>query len=158
MSSAPPFGIAVTVDVVVFTVREEISMVVLVERGNDPFRGLLALPGGFVDESEDLAEAAVRELGEETGLQVAVDSLVQLGAYGAPRRDPRGRTVSVVYWAQVPGLPDPIGGSDAADSRLVPVDGALNTPLAFDHSLILADAVGAWRERFPNAWEPNSDP
>ncbi|MGH3649909.1 MAG: NUDIX domain-containing protein [Acidimicrobiia bacterium] len=136
-----PARIAVTVDVAVFTIREGRAMLALVERGNDPYRGMLALPGGFVDETEELDAAAARELGEETGLVVPVDSLIQLGAYGAPGRDPRGRTVSIVYWALVADLADPVGGSDAADSRLVPVDEALTIPLAFDHSVILTDAV-----------------
>lgn len=141
MSDPPRARIAVTVDVALFTTRRDRVLVALVERGSDPYRGRLALPGGFVDGEEDLADAAARELHEETGLAVSADALIQLGAYGAIGRDPRGRTVSVVYWALVPDLPDPIGGSDATNSRLVPVDAALSTPLAFDHSLILADAV-----------------
>lgn len=141
MADLPGPRIAVTVDVALFTTRHDLVHVALIERRNDPFRGMLALPGGFVDQEEDLTAAAVRELGEETGLKVGVESLVQLGAYGTPGRDPRGRTVSVVYRALIPDLPDPVGGSDAADCRLVPVDEALAAALAFDHSQILADAV-----------------
>jgi len=116
-------------------------MVVLIERANEPFRGRLALPGGFVEHDEDLPEAATRELAEETGLRVPPRALRQLGAYGAPGRDPRMRVVSIVYWTVVDDLPDPVAGSDAAASRLVAVDRALEEGrLAFDHREILHDA------------------
>lgn len=136
-----------TVDAVIFTQRDGRKMVALVERGNDPFRGSWALPGGFVETEEDLAHAAARELVEETGLEVPAGTLHQLGAYGAPGRDPRMRTVSIVYWARIPDPGEPVGGSDAAASSWVPVDEALSTDffLAFDHRLILTDAVEAAR-------------
>lgn len=132
-------------DAVVFTERNGHEMVVLVERGNDPFRGAWALPGGFVETEEDLADAAARELAEETGLQVPAGALRQLGAYGAPGRDPRMRTVSVVYWAKITNPGEPVGGSDAAASGWIPVDEALGDDfaLAFDHRRILTDAVEA---------------
>lgn len=134
--------IAVTADAVIFTERDGVPQVALVQRGNDPFRGSLALPGGFVESEEDLADAAARELAEETGLAVPAPALTQLAAYGTPGRDPRMRVVSVVFWAAVDDLPDPVGGSDAAASRWVPVDEALGEgfELAFDHRQILTDA------------------
>lgn len=137
--------IAVTVDAVVFTERDGREVVALVERGNDPFVGAWALPGGFVETEEDLADAAARELAEETGLKVPAGALRQLGAYGAPGRDPRMRTVSVVYWARMQDPGEPVGGSDAAASSWIPVDEALGDDfsLAFDHRQILADAVDA---------------
>lgn len=137
--------IAVTVDAVIFTQRDGEEMVLLIERGNEPFQGSWALPGGFVETDEDLVTAAVRELGEETGLEVDTDALTQLGAYGRPGRDPRMRTVSIVYWGRVPDSSDPVGGSDAASSRWVPVAEATEKTfaLAFDHDLILADASQA---------------
>lgn len=137
--------IAVTVDAVVFTQKNHREMVALVERGNDPFRGAWALPGGFVETEEDLTDAAARELVEETGLEVPATALRQLGAYGAPGRDPRMRTVSVVYWARIPNPGEPVGGSDAAASSWIPVDEALEDDfsLAFDHRRILIDAMNA---------------
>lgn len=120
-------------------------MVALVERANPPFQGMWALPGGFVETDEDLGQAATRELAEETGLHVPASSLIQLGAYGTPGRDPRMRVVSVAFWAFITTLPDPVGGSDAAASGFVPVPEALTDDfeLAFDHRQILRDAVEA---------------
>jgi len=138
-SAYPPF--AVTTDVVLFTQRQGQLYVLLIERGADPFQGRWALPGGFVDIDEDLHDAAVRELAEETG--ITAERLEQLGAFGAPDRDPRMRVVAVVFWALVPGLEDPVGGDDAADAFLVSVEEVLSSParLAFDHHQILTDAV-----------------
>ena len=113
--------------------------VLLIERAKDPFRGRWALPGGFVEIDEDLLDAARRELREETGIETEPDRLVQLGAFGKPGRDPRGRVVSVVYLAHVcrPGS-EPTAGDDAARAKWFP----LSDPpeLAFDHAEILAAA------------------
>jgi 8-oxo-dGTP diphosphatase len=135
----PPF--AVTADIAVFTIREDRLHVLLIERGADPFQGRWALPGGFVDIDEDLHDAAVRELAEETG--VVIHNLEQLGAYGAPDRDPRMRVVAVAFWTMVSDLKEPVGGDDAADAFLVPIEEALSDTarLAFDHHQILTDAV-----------------
>jgi len=128
---------AVTVDVVV-TRRSAgggAAEVLLVRRAHDPFRGCWALPGGFVDMDEDLPDAARRELAEETG--VSVGRIEQLGAFGRPGRDPRGRTVSVVYLASAARRSArPRAGDDAAEVRWF----SLSSPprLAFDHSDILA--------------------
>lgn len=135
----PPF--AVTVDLAVFTVRDGALHVLLVERGQDPFRGRWALPGGFVLPRESADEAARRELAEETGLGPdAVGSLhlEQLRTYTDPDRDPRMRVVSVAYAALLPDLPEPRGGGDAASARWS--DARATGPLAFDHDRILADA------------------
>jgi 8-oxo-dGTP diphosphatase len=136
---------AVTADVVLFT--DDLSQVVLVERGNEPFKGALAIPGGFVQIDEDLSDAAARELAEETGLDMPPEQLRQLGAYGAPGRDPRMRVVSVVFWAVVAGDIEPRGGSDAAAALLLSVDAVLAEPgrLAFDHHRILVDTLAAAR-------------
>ncbi|MFJ1648478.1 NUDIX hydrolase [Streptomyces sp. NPDC088258] len=144
-----PFAVAV--DLAVFTVRDSRLHVLLVERGEEPYRGTWALPGGFVRPRESAGQAALRELAEETGLSeetAGAFHLEQLRTYSAPDRDPRMRVVSVAYAALVPGLPEPRGGGDAASARWTPFTGA--EPLAFDHGRILADAydrIGARLER-----------
>lgn len=134
----PPF--AVTVDLVVLTVRAGRFCVLLVERGEDPFAGHLALPGGFVHVDEDLSDAAVRELAEETGTGEGVH-LEQLATYGTPGRDPRMRVVSVAWLALAPDLPEPTAGTDAAAAHFVPLDDLDEHRLAFDHAAILRDGV-----------------
>jgi 8-oxo-dGTP diphosphatase len=128
---------AVTVDLVVLTIRDGALCALLIRRGIPPYRGRWALPGGFVLEHEDLDTAAGRELREETGLPIA-GHLEQLASYGAPRRDPRGRVVTVAYLALLPDLPAPTAGSDASGAAWRP---ATTEPLAFDHGRILADGV-----------------
>ena len=131
----PPF--AVTVDLVVLTVRGDELCALLVRRGEQPFLGRHALPGGFVRPDEGLAAAAARELAEETGLDVG--HLEQLASYGDPDRDPRQRVVTVAHLALVPDQPVPTAGTDAADARWLPV--AQVRDLAFDHDRVLADGV-----------------
>lgn len=135
----PPF--AVTVDLVALTVRDDALHVLLVTRGEEPFLGRLALPGGFVHINEDLPAAAARELAEETGVRRVPGHLEQLGTYGAPGRDPRMRVVSVAYLALAPELPDPVAGSDASAAAWVPVQQATRRRLAFDHGRILGDGI-----------------
>jgi 8-oxo-dGTP diphosphatase len=129
---------AVTVDLVVLTIRDGALSALLIRRGIPPYRGRWALPGGFVLEHEDLDAAAVRELREETGLSAVAGHLEQLASYGAPRRDPRGRVVTIAYLALLPDLPAPTAGSDASGAAWRPVT---TEPLAFDHGRILADGV-----------------
>jgi 8-oxo-dGTP diphosphatase len=130
---------ALTVDVVIFTLREEQLNVLLVRRARPPFQGYWALPGGFIEMNEPLENAAARELEEETGVQDAY--LEQLYTYGDPGRDPRGRVVSVAYFALLPknALARAKAGSDATQLGWFPVDA---TPeLAFDHGQILTYAL-----------------
>ncbi|MEV6525805.1 NUDIX domain-containing protein [Longispora sp. NPDC051575] len=141
----PPAHLVVAVDLVVFTIRADQLHVLLIERGNPPFHGKPALPGGFVRDTENLHAAAERELHEETGLNGHDFHLQQLGAYGEPDRDPRGRIFTVAYLAIVPDLPAPLAGTDASDASWVPVTQAHG--LAFDHDQILADALEAARVR-----------
>lgn len=143
-SRYPP--IAVTVDIVLLTVRQGRFSVLLVRRAHPPFEGHWALPGGFVEPAEDLEAAAQRELGEETGLSVLPPGmhLEQLRTYGTPGRDPRMRVVSVAYVVFAPDLPAPRAGDDAAFARFWSI-GELHDPggpaLAFDHAQILAEGI-----------------
>lgn len=165
-STFPPF--AVTVDLVVLTVRRHALCALVVRRGETPFQGRWALPGGFVKADEDLGAAAARELAEETGLCAqdpaapAIGNgahLEQLATYGDPERDPRMRVVSVAHLALAPDLPAPRAGGDANSARWAPVedllgpdggygrDGEHQAPLAFDHAKILADGVERARSK-----------
>lgn len=137
---------SVTVDVVALTIRDERLCALVVRRGASPYKGRWALPGGFVHIDEDLPDAASRELFEETG--VRADSLEQLATYGAPKRDPRGRTVTVVHLAVIPWAPEAQAGSDAADAEWRSADRLLvPKQLAFDHAQILADGVERARSK-----------
>lgn len=140
--------VAVAVDLAVLTVRAEQLQILLVERGIEPFRGALALPGGFLASAlEDIEKAAFRELAEETGLAADGLHLEQLRTYGTPYRDPRRRVITVCYLAVVPNLPVPTAGGDASAARWVPVAEALAGPLAFDHAQIIGDAVDRARAK-----------
>jgi 8-oxo-dGTP diphosphatase len=148
--------IAVTVDVVALTLRDGVLQVLLIRRGEPPFLGRWALPGGFVrpqataggePAEEDLAQTAARELAEEAGPPLRPRHLEQLGSYGDPGRDPRMRVVSVAYLAFAPELPDAQPGTDATDARWTPVTAASRLPLAFDHAGILADGVERARSK-----------
>ena len=135
----PPFG--VTVDMVLLTVREGVFSVLLVERDTHPYRGKLSLPGGFVGADEDLESAAVRRLERETGVLRSAAHLEQLGAYGAPDRDPRMRVVSVAYLVFAPDLPAPVPGVRTRSVAWVPVGHIDRDALAFDHGQVLAAGV-----------------
>jgi ADP-ribose pyrophosphatase YjhB (NUDIX family) len=108
--------------------------ILLIERRNPPPGW--AIPGGFIEYGESAEDAAVRELFEETGLRAT--ELELLGVYSKPLRDPRFHTLTVVYLAQATG--DPVAGDDAASATWFPLD-KLPTPLAFDHDLVIADAI-----------------
>ena len=137
-------AIQVTVDIVVFTVHEQTLQVLLIERGIDPFKGRYALPGGFVLAEETLEQAAFRELFEETGTKNVY--LEQLYTFGDPHRDPRGRVVTVAYYALVPTDKSPLlAGTDAAAAGWYPVFAL--PPLAFDHGKIVEYAVDRLRNK-----------
>ena len=125
---------ALTADGVLF----DGDRVLLVERGHAPFRGKLALPGGFVEGTESAEQAVLREVKEETGLTARVVGLV--GLYSAPGRDPRGPTATAVFLlARTGGRLQ--AGDDAASATFVPLRKARLAGLAFDHDLILAEAI-----------------
>lgn len=148
---------ALTADVVALHRSGGVDRVLLVRRGSQPFAGCWALPGGFVDPDEDPQVAALRELAEETGLDLADVALRELGLYGAPGRDPRGRVVSSAWWVRLPEGDAPaevVGGDDAAEASWVPLREVLGGPdqdddddgggrgqLAFDHAGVLRDAL-----------------
>lgn len=129
---------AVTTDIVLFTVKSGKLQVLLIERGEKPFKNEWALPGGFLKMEEDLDACAVRELYEETGVKDVY--LEQLGTFGAVGRDPRERVISVAYFALVPE--DNItlrAGTDASKAEWFDIDDL--PTLAFDHSDILERAM-----------------
>ena len=127
-----------TVDIVVLIGQTLPRCILLIRRKNPPFENQWALPGGFVDQDEDLEPAAQRELAEETGITGL--KLTQLQTFGKPGRDPRGHTVSIVYLSVLDTEPDGLrAGSDAAEARWFNTD-ALPT-LAFDHANVISVAL-----------------
>lgn len=145
-----PPEVLIAVDLVILTLRSSVLHVLLVRRGVDPQRGVAALPGGFLQHSgEDLLTAARRELSEEADLDAVGLHLEQLGAYGSPDRDPRGRVVSVAYLAIAPELPEPVAGTDAAGAYWKPAEEILSgqMTLAFDHRMIVGDGVERARSK-----------
>ncbi len=137
--------LTMTTDIVIFTIRDERLEVLLIQRGNPPFQGQWALPGGLVEEDEDIDVCAHRELEEETG--VSGVSLEQLHAFGKPDRDPRGRMVTVAYFTLVrPDRLKPKAASDAANVQWFGIDALPR--LAFDHAEIIPMARRRLRARF----------
>lgn len=132
-------SIAVTVDAVIICQKEE-PLLLLVQRKNEPHKGKWALPGGFLEEEEDLEEGAIRELREETNLDIK--KLKQIGAFGEPGRDPRGRNISIAFLGIVDYEEQVKGGDDAADARWF---GFSELPdLAFDHYKIVTAAMALY--------------
>lgn len=138
---------AVTVDLVIFTIVDNDLKVLLIRRGGEPFKNRWALPGGFVEIDESLEKAAARELKEEAGVSGVY--LEQLYTFGAPKRDPRGRVISVSYFALVDAEQQRIrAASDATEAEWHSV--FASPKLAFDHKQILDYAV--WRLRNKIEW------
>jgi 8-oxo-dGTP diphosphatase len=133
----------VTVDIVIFTIQSGELRVLLVKRAAPPFQGQFAIPGGFVHEGESLEQAAIRELREETG--VAEIYLEQLYSFGDPKRDPRGRVITVAYFALIAADYPLEAGTDAAEADWWPFDRL--PPLAFDHGKILHYALERLRNK-----------
>lgn len=165
--------VAVTVDVVALTIRDGALHALLVQRGEPPFQGNWALPGGFVrvstqakqglacadQDDEGLPEAAIRKLAEETGQDLSQIHLEQLATYGTPGRDPRMRVISVAYLAFAPELPEPRAGEGTTAAAWIAVDSlglvegtgqqrpGTTRKLAFDHAEILADGLERARSK-----------
>ena len=132
---------AVTADCVVIT-REAEPKVLLIQRGDQPFKGGWAFPGGFMNMDETTEQCAVRELEEETGLQLS--KIQQIGAYSKVDRDPRGRTVTVAYLAVIDAPVAVTGQDDAAKAEWWPLS---SLPiLAFDHDEIISDAIAIYNK------------
>ena len=127
---------SVTADAVLFAEKEGQMYVLLIQRGNDPYKGYWAFPGGFLNMDETVARCAERELEEETGIVLTGMQLV--GVYSDVERDPRGRVITAAY-AAMTTMPEATAADDAAAAKWW----SLNElpPLAFDHDKILADAM-----------------
>ncbi len=144
-----PF-VYLTADVIAFALQPDAGLSVLVvRRGEPPYKGRWAFPGGFVGENEDVERAARRELAEETGVSARRLRLEQLAPYTAPRRDPRHRIVSVAWLAVLGPDVEPVAGDDAAEAQWRPVVELLaGRRLAFDHGQMLTDALERLRQNF----------
>lgn len=124
---------AVTTDAILITKKQNEIYILLIERGNDPYKGKWALPGGFIEMDEELEHACSRELQEETGITDI--SLTQFSAFGSVGRDPRGRTISIVFWAKVNTTLKASYGDDAVNAEWYKINEL--PPLAFDHKEII---------------------
>ncbi|MGW5703789.1 NUDIX domain-containing protein [Amycolatopsis japonica] len=135
-----------TADMVLFTERAGVLMVLMIDRLWDPHQGKAALPGGHLDPGEDAETAARRECREETSID-APQELIEVGVYDEPGRDPRGDYSTTAFSAVLPDAPDPVPDSDADAAAWRPVHKVLEGDrLAFDHRRILTDAVAAQRD------------
>ncbi len=134
---------ALTADCIVFT-RETSPRVLLIERGDEPYKGSWAFPGGFMNMDETTEQCAIRELEEETGMRI--DNIQQIGTYSKVDRDPRGRTITVAYLSVVDAPCEVNGQDDAAKAQWFPIDAL--PKLAFDHDEIMKDAIAVFRESF----------
>ncbi|MBB6099313.1 8-oxo-dGTP diphosphatase [Deinobacterium chartae] len=138
----PPFAarVGLAVDIAAFAMHRSKLMILLVRRGIEPHQQSWALPGGFVHDGEQLAEAALRELREETSVSLSPNHLEQFYTFGHPGRDPRGRIVSVAHLAVLPhGTPAVYGGGSVTAAAWF--EAHEPPPLAFDHADILAHAL-----------------
>lgn len=124
---------AVTVDMLILDKSGSSPKILLIERRNDPFAGCWAMPGGFVDENEDISDAALRELREETSLTDV--ALHQFGAFGKPGRDPRGHTITIAYWGIADNPQQASAADDAKNLKWYEINNL--PPLAFDHLEII---------------------
>ena len=151
-------AVSYTSDLTIFTIRNGRLSILMVQRGGHPFKGQWALPGGFVGPDESSEQAAVRELKEETGLDIKSAWLEQLKTYSEPNRDPRMRVISTAYLALIPNVSTPVAGDDAADAHFFAVDDLLNPvegeeiAIAFDHEQIIRDGLRRCQDKIE--WAP----
>lgn len=135
---------SLTADIVIMRNNQDLDVieVLLIERGNEPFKGMLALPGGFANKDETLIETASRELNEETGLELETDDLYFIGLFDTPGRDPRGWVVTAAFAAylDMEYTLDVIASDDAVGFEWVPIHALIGQELAFDHNTIICRA------------------
>lgn len=131
---------AVTTDAILISRNKNTSYILLIQRGIEPFKNYWALPGGFVNMDEELEVACTRELEEETGISGI--KLTQMATFGDVHRDPRGRTISIVFWGETEQMLPPVAGDDARKAAWFPLNEL--PQLAFDHEKI----IRYFRERF----------
>jgi len=135
----------VTVDAIVFAFRKRKARVLLIQRGHEPYKGRWALPGGFIEQDEELDDAVRRELEEETGLKNV--TLRQMHTFGTCGRNPRGRQISVTFMGILQhSMPRPRAGDDAAKTGWFDID-KLPEKMAFDHDQIVSLAIGRLKRR-----------
>ena len=134
---------AVTADCIVFACQNEKTQVLLIKRGSEPCKDMWALPGGFMNIDESAEEAAIRELKEETGIDVK--EVTQVGAYSKVDRDPRERVITIAFYTVIDNPVKAVGQDDAKQAEWFTLD---NLPtLAFDHSEILSAAIGMLKKK-----------
>lgn len=126
---------SVTADAVLFAEKDGQIYVLLIQRGNEPYKGCWAFPGGFLNMDETVIKCAERELEEETG--IVLSGMQLAGVYSDVERDPRGRVITAAYTAMT-AMPEAKAGDDAAAARWWPLNAL--PMLAFDHDVILRDA------------------
>jgi 8-oxo-dGTP diphosphatase len=139
-----------TVDIII----EQNSRILMIRRKNEPYKGCLALPGGFVNEGERIEDAARREANEETSLNIGLSEI--LGVYSDPKRDPRGHLMSTVFIAMIPVGNDieavqASAQDDAAEIHWINLDDLDNSTIAFDHKKILFD-YKVWKQSSGTFW------
>lgn len=134
------------------TIIQKGTKVLLVERKRDPFKQMMVLPGGFINEGERAEDAAIREVKEETSLDIVLDNI--LGVYSDPSRDPRGHIMSTVFIGKISDKSDkkePIAGDDAATTKWVDLVAIEEEQFGFDHKKILMD-YKEWKQSGQTYW------
>ncbi len=134
------------------TIVQRNSQILFVKRKKEPFKDRLALPGGFINEGERVEDAAIREVREETSLDIELDNI--LGVYSDPNRDPRGHIMSTVFIGKIStdsNITEPTAGDDAAAIKWISLETINNENFAFDHKKILLD-YEKWKQTKETYW------